>query len=51
MFNRPLVMLGDLLRKNRAALKTRWRRLEPGRQALLVLRRRPPARRPPEYQP
>ena len=30
-------MLADLLRKNRAELKTRWRRLEPGHQALLVL--------------
>jgi len=35
--NRALIMLGDLLRKNRTELKTRWRRLQPGRQALLVL--------------
>jgi len=25
--NRALIMLGDLLRKNRTELKTRWRRL------------------------
>jgi Helix-turn-helix of DDE superfamily endonuclease len=30
-------MLADLLRQNRTDLRTRWRRLEPGRQALLVL--------------
>jgi hypothetical protein len=35
--NRALIMLADLLRQNRIVLKTRWRRLEPGRQALLVL--------------
>ena len=35
--NRALIMLADLLRKNRTELRTRWRRLEPGRQALLVV--------------
>lgn len=35
--NRALIMLADALRKNRTELGTRWRRLEPGRQALLVL--------------
>ena len=35
--NRALIMLADALRQNRTELKTRWRRLEPGRQALLVL--------------
>ena len=35
--NRALIMLADLLRKNRAELRTRWRRLESGRQALLVI--------------
>ncbi len=35
--NRALIMLADALRQNRAALKTRWRRLDPGRQALLVV--------------
>ena len=35
--NRALIMLADLLRQNRTELRTRWRRLEPGRQALLVL--------------
>ena len=35
--NRALIMLADALRQNRAERKTRWRRLEPGRQALLVI--------------
>jgi hypothetical protein len=34
--NRALIMLADLLRQNRAQLRTRWRRLDPGRPALLV---------------
>ena len=35
--NRALIMLADALRQHRAELKTRWRRLDPGRQALLVI--------------
>jgi hypothetical protein len=35
--NHTLVRLADLIRAERARLRTRWRRLEPGRQALLVL--------------
>lgn len=35
--NRALMMLADLLRQRRAQLGTRWRRLDPGRHALLVL--------------
>jgi hypothetical protein len=35
--NRALIMLADLLRQNRAELKTRWRRLDAGPQALLVV--------------
>ncbi len=35
--NRALIMLADLLRKRRATLGTRWRRLNAGRQALLVV--------------
>jgi hypothetical protein len=35
--NRALIMLADLLRERRAILGTRWRRLAPGRQALLTL--------------
>jgi len=35
--NRALIMVADVLRRNRAALRTRWRRLDPGRQALLVV--------------
>ena len=35
--NRALIMLSDALRKNRATLGTRWRRLNPGQQALLVV--------------
>ena len=35
--NRALIMLSDALRKNRATLGTRWRRLEAGQQALLVV--------------
>ncbi len=35
--NRALIMLADLLRQNRAQLKTRWRRLDAGQQALLVV--------------
>lgn len=29
--NRALIMLADVLRENRAVLRTRWRRLDPGR--------------------
>ena len=35
--NRPLIMLADALRQRRTMLRTKWRRLEPGRQALLVV--------------
>jgi hypothetical protein len=35
--NRTLVELADLLRHQRRRYRSRWRRLEPGRQALLVL--------------
>ena len=35
--NRCLIMLSDALRQRRKSLRTRWRRLAPGRQALLVL--------------
>jgi hypothetical protein len=35
--NRALIMLSDLLRQRRAQLGTRWRPLDPGRHALLVL--------------
>ncbi|WP_219419244.1 transposase family protein [Pseudonocardia nigra] len=35
--NRALIMLADLLRERRATLGTRWRRLNAGRQALLVV--------------
>lgn len=35
--NRSLIMLADALRKRRSELGTKWRRLEPGRQALLVV--------------
>ena len=35
--NRALIMLSDALRQNRATLGTRWRRLEAGQQALLVV--------------
>lgn len=34
---RGLIMLADALRRNRVELRSRWRRLTPGRQALLVL--------------
>jgi Helix-turn-helix of DDE superfamily endonuclease len=34
---RALIMLADVLRRNRAELRTRWHRLDPGRQALLVV--------------
>ena len=34
--NRALIMLADLLRQHRSQLRTRWRRLDAGRQALLV---------------
>jgi hypothetical protein len=34
---RTLVELSDLLRQRRSQLRCRWRRLDPGRQALLVL--------------
>ncbi|MCC8243063.1 transposase family protein [Saccharothrix luteola] len=35
--NHTLVHLADLIRAERARRRSRWRRLEPGRQALLVL--------------
>jgi len=35
--NRALIMLADALRARRTQLRTRWRRLAPGRQALLVV--------------
>ncbi len=35
--HRTLVELSDLLRQRRNQLRCRWRRLDPGRQALLVL--------------
>ncbi|MDQ2587315.1 transposase family protein [Saccharothrix yanglingensis] len=35
--NRTLVRLADLIRAERARRRSRWRRLDPGRQALLVL--------------
>ncbi|SDM64395.1 Helix-turn-helix of DDE superfamily endonuclease [Allokutzneria albata] len=37
LFNRTLVRLGDLIRAERTRRRSRWRRLEPGRQALAVL--------------
>jgi hypothetical protein len=44
--NRALIMLADLLRERRAILGTRWRRLAPGRQALLTLACKRSASRP-----
>jgi hypothetical protein len=35
--NRSLIMLADALRHRRTILRTRWRRLPAGRQALLVV--------------
>ncbi len=35
--NHTLVRLADLIRAERARRRSRWRRLDPGRQALLVL--------------
>ncbi|GAB2991627.1 hypothetical protein GCM10027184_51900 [Saccharothrix stipae] len=35
--NHTLVRLGDLIRAERTRRRSRWRRLDPGRQALLVL--------------
>ena len=35
--NRSLIMLADALRQRRTMLGTKWRRLAPGRQALLVV--------------
>jgi len=35
--NRALIMLADLLRAHRAQLRTRWRRLDAGQQALLTV--------------
>jgi hypothetical protein len=35
--NRALITLADVLRQHRRTLATRWRRLDPGRQALLVV--------------
>jgi hypothetical protein len=35
--NRALRLLADALRRRRGELRTRWRRLDPGRQALLVV--------------
>ena len=37
MSNRALITLADALRRNRITLGTRWRRLHPAAQALLVL--------------
>jgi len=39
MSNRSLIMLADALRQRRRELGTTWRRLDGGRQALLVLAR------------
>ena len=35
--NRCLIMLSDAFRQHRSTLRTRWRRLDPGQQALLVI--------------
>src|SRR5919107_6174735 len=35
--NRCLIMLSDAFRQRRSTLRTRWRRLAPGQQALLVI--------------
>jgi hypothetical protein len=35
--NRCLIMLSDAFRQRRSTLRTRWRRLDPGQQALLVV--------------
>jgi hypothetical protein len=35
--NRCLIMLSDAFRQHRSTLRTRWRRLAPGQQALLVV--------------
>ena len=35
--NRALIMLADLLRAHRTQLRTRWRRLDAGQQALLTV--------------
>jgi hypothetical protein len=35
--NRGLIMLADLLRAHRTQLRTRWRRLDVGQQALLTV--------------
>ena len=35
--NRALIMLADLLRAHRTQLRTRWRRLDAGQQALLIV--------------
>ena len=35
--NRALIMLADALRRHRTQLRTRWRRLDAGHQALLVV--------------
>ena len=35
--NRALTMLADLLRAHRSKLRTRWRRLDAGQQALLTV--------------
>jgi len=35
--NRALIMLADLLRAHRTKLRTRWRRLDAGQQALLTM--------------
>ena len=35
--NRALITLADVLRQHRRTLGTRWRRLDPGRQALLAV--------------
>jgi hypothetical protein len=35
--NRALIMLADVLRQRRSQIGTRWRRLDAGGQALLVV--------------
>src|SRR5690242_1590547 len=37
VFNRALIMLADLLRAHRTQLRSRWRRLDAGQQALLTV--------------
>jgi hypothetical protein len=35
--NRCLIMLSDAFRQHHSTRRTRWRRLDPGQQALLVI--------------